>query len=292
MSKKILITGASGGFGKLITLTLLKNGYQVVASMRDTEGRNKDVADELHNAGAKIVSIDVTNEASVTTGLTQAIKELDGLDVLINNAGVGVIGLQECYTAQDFQKIFDINVFGVQRMNRAVLPHFRENKKGLIIYISSLLGRVYIPFYGPYQATKWALEALASNYRVEQSAFGIENCIVEPGGYPTTFNENLMRPSDQERLISFGDFANAPERAQQNFEKLLENNAQQNPQKVADIITELIAKPLGEKPFRTTVDFIGMGELVHKYNEHLEQLTTGLYTNFGTQDLLNVKNHD
>jgi NAD(P)-dependent dehydrogenase (short-subunit alcohol dehydrogenase family) len=288
MEKKILITGASGGFGKLTVLTLLKKGHQVAASMRDAEGKNKSVADELRRAGAHIISMDVTDDLSVTSGVNKAISELKGLDVLINNAGLGVLGMQEFFTTEDFQRVFEINVFGVQRVNRAVLPHFRQQKNGLIIYTSSLLGRLALPFYGVYQASKWALEALAENYRVELSGFGIENCIIEPGGYPTAFSNNLMAPSDKSREADYGDFAKVPEISLHNFENVLKNNPQQNPQKVADAFAELIDKPKGEKPFRSTVDFIGMGEHVQKYNEHLEQIMTGLYTNFGSQKLLTV----
>jgi NAD(P)-dependent dehydrogenase (short-subunit alcohol dehydrogenase family) len=289
MTKKILITGASGGFGKLTVLTLLQKGHQVAATMRDVNGRNKIVGDELRNAGAIVLDIDVTDDKSVTNGVQKAITELNGLDVLINNAGVGVLGMQEFFTTDDFQKVFDINVFGVQRMNRAVIPYFREKHEGLIIYTSSLLGRIALPFYGAYQASKWALEALAENYRVELSGFGVENCIIEPGGYPTAFSENLLKPSDFSREADYGDFAKVPEAALNNFENVLKNNPQQDPQKVADAFAELIEKPKGEKPFRTPVDFIGMAEHIQKYNEHLEQIMTGIYTNFGTQAMLSVK---
>lgn len=290
MAKKILITGASGGFGKLTVLTLLQKGHQVAASMRDIHGKNKNVADELRKAGAKIIEIDVTDDTSVNNGVQKAITDLDGLDVLINNAGLGVLGMQEFFTPADFQKVFDINVFGVQRMNRAVVPYFREKKNGLIVYTSSLLGRIALPFYGAYQSSKWALEALAENYRVELSGFGIENCIVEPGGYPTAFSDNLLRPSDNSRELGYGDFAKVPEAALHNFENVLKNNPQQNPQKVADAFAELIEKPKGDKSFRTAVDFIGMADHIQKYNEHLEQIMTGLYTNFGTQGMLSVRN--
>jgi NAD(P)-dependent dehydrogenase (short-subunit alcohol dehydrogenase family) len=289
MKNKILITGASGGFGKLTVITLLAKGHQVAACMRDINGKNKQTAAELNHAGASVFEIDVTDEVSVSTGVHAAITELEGLDVLINNAGVGVLGMQEFFTPDDFRKIFDINVFGVQRMNRAVVPYFREKHDGLILYTSSLLGRIVLPFYGTYQASKWALEALAENYRVELSGFGIENCIVEPGGYPTAFSENLVRPGDKSREVSYGDFANVPEAVLQNFEHVLKSNPQQDPQKVADAFAALIEKPKGERPFRTTVDFIGMADHIQKYNEHLEQIMTGLYTNFGMLGMLSVK---
>lgn len=289
MKKKILITGASGGFGKLTVLRLLQKGHHVVASMRDIIGKNKNVAEELRNQGAIVLEIDVTDDLSVSNGVQNSISALQGLDVLINNAGVGVLGMQEFFTISDFQKVFDINVFGVQRMNREVIPYFREKKDGLIIYTSSLLGRIVLPFYGVYQASKWALEALAENYRVELSSFGIENCIVEPGGYATSFADNLMRPSDLSREEGYGDFANVPKSVSHNFKDVLKNNPQQDPQKVADAFAELIEKPKGEKPFRTTVDFIGMGDLIQIYNEHLEQIMAGLYTNLGTQRMLSVR---
>jgi NAD(P)-dependent dehydrogenase (short-subunit alcohol dehydrogenase family) len=289
MSKKILITGASGGFGVLTVKKLIENGNQVAAAMRDIAGRNKNTAEELSALGAKIVELDVTNDDSVTKGVESAIQQLGGLDVLMNNAGIGSAGMIEFFTTADFQKMYEVNVFGVQRMNRAVVPYFRNQKSGLIIYTSSLLGRITLPFYGLYQSSKWALEALAENYRVELSTFGIENCIVEPGGFPTAFAENLMLPSDTSQAENYGGFIHAPQKMGENFHNVLLNNPQQDPQRVADAFAELIDKPYGEKPFRTTVDFIGMGDHVQKYNEHLGQVTTGLYTNFGIAGMLSVQ---
>jgi NAD(P)-dependent dehydrogenase (short-subunit alcohol dehydrogenase family) len=289
MSKKVLITGASGGFGKLIVSALIADGHKVAASMRGVEGKNKTVAAELRKAGAEIVEMDVTDEKSVNAGVERAIALLGGLDVVINNAGRGVVGMQEHFTPDDFQKLFDINVFGVQRVNRAVVPFFRKQRSGLILYTSSLLGRITLPFYGPYNASKWALEALAENYRVELSGFGIENCIVEPGGFPTTFMENLMSPSDLTRNESYGEFIHAPKAMFDGFEQALHNNPAQNPALVGEAIANLIAKPAGQRPFRTTVDKMGMGDHVEEYNEKLAQITNGLYSAFGIQGMLAVK---
>jgi NAD(P)-dependent dehydrogenase (short-subunit alcohol dehydrogenase family) len=217
MSKKILITGASGGFGKLTVEKLISNGHKVAAGMRDVNGRNKNTADALSTLGAIIVELDVTNDDSVKNGVAKTIESLGGLDVLMNNAGIGSAGMLEFFTTDDFKKLYEVNVFGVQRMNRAVVPFLRNQKSGLIIYTSSLLGRIALPFYGLYQTTKWALEALAENYRVELSTFGIENCIVEPGGFPTAFAENLMLPSDASQAANYGDFIYAPQKMGENF---------------------------------------------------------------------------
>jgi NAD(P)-dependent dehydrogenase (short-subunit alcohol dehydrogenase family) len=289
MSKKVLVTGASGGFGVLTVEKLLSKGHKVAAGMRDIGGRNKQTAEKLSALGAIIVELDVTNDDSVTNGVNTAIAQLGGLDVLMNNAGIGSAGMLEFFTTDDFRRVYEVNVFGVQRMNRAVVPHFRNQKSGLIVYTSSLLGRIALPFYGLYQTSKWALEALAENYRVELSTFGIENCIVEPGGYPTAFAENLIPPSDTSQAVNYGGFIHAPQKMGENFHNVLMNSPQQDPQRVADAFADLLDMPRGQKPFRTTVDFIGMGDHVQKYNEHLAQVTTGLYTNFGIAGMLSVE---
>ncbi|MBL7716346.1 MAG: SDR family oxidoreductase [Bdellovibrionales bacterium] len=286
---KILITGASGGFGSLTVAALLKAGHQVVATMRDTAGRNRAVADELTKLGAYVVEMDVTQDASTQKGVDQAVGRLGSIDVVINNAGIGVLGFQESFTADDWKKLFEVNVFGVQRVNRAVLPHMKERKQGLLIQISSLLGRIAVPFYGPYQATKWAVEALAENYRVELSQLGIESCIVEPGGYPTSFMDNLVKPSDASRSASYGEISQMPEGFFKGFEQALAANPAQNPKDVANAIVDLIAKPRGQRPFRTVVDKMGMGDHITAYNEHLEKITSGIYNAFGIGHMLTLK---
>ncbi|MEZ4850868.1 MAG: SDR family oxidoreductase [Bacteroidia bacterium] len=285
----IFITGANGGFGALTVKTLLSQGHSVVATMRNTASKNKAAADELSALGAKIVELDVTDEVSVNAGIAKAIELLGGLDVVINNAGVGVLGIQEQFSIDDFKRLFDINVFGVQRVNRAILPHFREQGSGLLIHISSLLGRITLPFYGPYNASKWALEAMAENYRVELSGFGVDSCIVEPGGYPTGFMESLMQPSDHSQDGSYGDMIHAPKYAFDSFEGALASNPAQNPQNVADAIANLISTPAGQRPMRTVVDNMGMGTHVEPYNQHLAQIHEGLYNAFGMGEMLKLK---
>lgn len=280
MTKKVLITGASSGFGRLTVESLLKDGHQVAAAVRDVSGKNKDNAAELSKVGAKVVEIDVTDDSSVNEGVNAAIKELGGLDIVINNAGVGVSGMQEHFTIDDFKKVMDVNVYGVQRINRAALPYLREQGSGLIIYISSLLGRMTLPFYGPYNASKWAVEALAENYRVELSGFGVENAIVEPGGFPTNFFGNLILPSDQSRDASYGDFMKVPQQSGEAFGEALENNPAQKPQIVADAILNLVNAENGSRPFRTVVDHMGMGDPLIGYNDQLEGIMKAVYENF------------
>jgi NAD(P)-dependent dehydrogenase (short-subunit alcohol dehydrogenase family) len=198
------------------------------------------------------------------------------IGVVVNNGGVGVAGLQEAYTAGYMQRLFDINVFGVRRVNSAVLPAMCRRGAGLLIHVSCLLGRITTPFHGPYNASKWALEALAENYRTELSQFGVEVCLVEPGGFPTSFIDNLTKPSDAARAATCGDMQHAPAAALRNLEQALAANPQQNPQRVADALGDLIARPHGERTFRTAVDAMGMGGAVHGYNEKIAQVTKAL----------------
>ena len=286
---KVLITGANGGFGALTVKTLLDQGHRVAATMRNTESKNKAMADELSALGAEILDMDVTDEESVNSAVAKAIELLDGLDVVVNNAGVGVLGIQEQFTIDDFKRLFDVNVFGVQRVNRAVLPYFRNRGTGLIIYVSSILGRMALPFYGPYNASKWALEALAENYRLELSGFGVDSCIVEPGGYATGFMHSLMSPSDTSQNESYGEMVDAPKQSFENFEGALASNPAQDPQNVADAIAGLVNTPAGQRPTRTVVDNMGMGTHIDPYNKQLDQIHEGIFNAFGMGDMLKLK---
>ncbi len=289
MSKKVLITGASGGFGSLAVKSLLRAGHDVAASMRGPNAKNKAIAEELSGLGAHIVEIDVTDDESVQQGVGKAIEVLGGLDVVVNNAGVGVLGIQEQYTIDDFKRLFDINVFGVQRVNRAALPYFRKQGSGLLLHISSILGRMTLPFYGPYNASKWALEALAENYRLELSSFGVDSCIIEPGGYATSFMDSLIFPSDEERGQEYGEMVNAPKQLFDNFEGALASNPAQDPQLVADAIVSVIETPAGQRPMRTVVDKMGMGTHIEPYNAQLDAIHQGVFNAFGMGDMLTLK---
>lgn len=288
MTKKIFITGANGGLGRLTTLSLLDAGHTVVASMRNTDTRNLDAANDLRAAGAHVVELDVTDETSVNEAMADAVEFAGGIDAVINNAGVGTIGLLETFTTADWQANFDINVFGVQRVTRAALPIMREQGSGLLVFVSSVAGRMALPFFGPYNAAKFALEGLAETYRSELSSIGIESCVVEPGPYVTSFIDGLMRPSDDSRDDSYGAMVHAPRNLVESFEAAMSSNPAQNPQNVADAIVALVDSPAGGRRFRTVVDSMGMADAVTPYNDAAEQVTAGIYGAFGMGDMLNV----
>ena len=286
---KVLITGSSTGFGKLIAETLLKDGHEVAATMRGVDGKNKASAQALTKAGAKVVGLDVTDDASVERGVLASISALGGLDAIINNAGFSYLGLQETFTPEDWKKTFDVNVYGVQRVTKATIPHLRKQGSGLFIHISSTVGRVALPFFGAYIASKWALEALAEVYRLELARDGIETIIVEPGGFATDFFNKVQASSDAKRAEEIGDFANAPREFVEGFGKILEQNPQQQPQDVADAVLKLINTPAGERPFRTVVDKLGVADAIAPQNEAHLRMTDGVHQAFGLGDMAKLK---
>lgn len=256
--------------------------------MRSTQGKNAEIAQELESKGVALVEMDVTDEESVITGVKSAIEIMDGMDTVFNNAGIGANGILECFTAEDIQKMFDVNVFGVQRLMRAVLPHFRHNGKGTVIHMSSCIGRITTPFLASYSASKYALESLAEGYRAELAGFGVESCIIEPGGMPTAFMGAMIKPGDTERLQEYGEMANLPDASLNGYVQYIETIPEQRPEKVAEAVVTLINTPFGEKPFRTVVDFSGLKEPIENYNTVLQQTTKGVYTANGVADLLTL----
>lgn len=289
MIKKIIITGANGAFGTLTVHSLLAAGHKVVATMRDIETRNKAIATEFKAAGALIVQMDVVDDDAVITGMKQAIEALDGVDVVVNNAGIGAHGIQEAFEPQQMMHLFNVNVVAVHRVMRAALPTMRSQQSGLIVNISSILGKLSIPFYGPYSVTKFALETLSETAQAELSQFGVDVALIEPGGYATDFFNSLVKPADVARLTQFGEFANIPAQSLGHYEAMLNANQAQNPQRVADKILQVIETQAGQRKFRNIVDFMGMENAVGPLNEAHRKVTDSLYEAFGIGHLRCLK---
>ncbi len=251
----ILITGSSSGFGRTTAEDLARKGHTVFATMRGVEGKNSGVAGELRQLADSeglalhVLELDVTNDTSVDSAVQTALGQAGQIDVLVNNAGVGSFGMVEASSVEQAQALFEVNVMGVLRMNRAVLPHMRERGSGLVMYVSSGLGRFLFPFVGVYAASKFALEALAETAHYELSPLGVETAIVQPGAYGTTFASNMMPADDQARMGSYGPVT---EMAQQ-FMASFEHREFGDPQEVTDAIIKIIEMPAGERPLRTPV---------------------------------------
>jgi NAD(P)-dependent dehydrogenase (short-subunit alcohol dehydrogenase family) len=174
-----LVTGGSSGIGRAVTRRLAAAGYRVFDASR------RAPADPV--SGVEHVAVDVTNDASVTAGIAEVLREAETIDVLVNNAGYLCAGAVEEISVADAKAQFETNYFGVVRTTLAVLPHMRERRRGHIITVSSLAGLVPVPFWGHYNASKSAVEGLMETLRHEVRPYGIEVALVEPGNIKTPF---------------------------------------------------------------------------------------------------------
>ena len=191
IDKVVLITGASSGFGKGVAEKLIEKGYTVFAA-----ARNMEKMEPLRKVGAHLLQMDVTSEEDVKAGVDKIIKEYGRIDVLFNNAGYGNFGVIEDIPMKDVEYQFDVNVMGVIRAIKAVLPYMRRQKSGRIINTSSVVGRVSMPCGGFYSATKYAVEAISDALRVETKGFGIKVSIIEPGPVKTGFEKVVFDKLD------------------------------------------------------------------------------------------------
>jgi len=253
MSKRILITGASSGFGRDTAETLHRAGHTVYASLRDAQGKNRAAAEALRELGIKTVELDVRDDASVEAGVKNVLAEAGKIDVLVNNAGIASAGVTEAFTAEQAKAIFDTNVIGLLRVTRAVLPSMRHQHDGLIINIGSILGRVTFPFVGIYGASKFAVEALTDSLRYEVSQLGVEVVEVQPSGYPTNFFPNIQTPADTEVTKSYGEVGQIPDAMVKSLTATFEGNDAPNPHEVAEAIAKLVGQPKGTRAARTVV---------------------------------------
>jgi NAD(P)-dependent dehydrogenase (short-subunit alcohol dehydrogenase family) len=253
MSKTILITGASTGFGRDTAETLARAGHTVFASMRDPKGKNKNHAEALRKQRIEVVELDVGDDASVDRGVQEVLKRAKRIDVLVNNAGIASAGVTEAFTPDQAKVVLNTNVVGVLRTTRAVLTTMRGQREGLIVNIGSILGRVTFPFFGIYGASKFAVEALTDSLRYEVSQLGIDVVLVQPSAYPTAMYENVQLPADTDRVAAYGAVGEIPGAMFKHFMTTFQAANAPNPHDVAEAIAKLVAQPKGSRPARTVV---------------------------------------
>ncbi len=255
----ILITGAISGFGRETAQKLAADGHRVFASARGIHSKNADAASSLEQWAnenqfkLKVVELDVSDDASVTQAINSIMEEAGHLDVVVNNAGVVGFGPVEAFSIEQAQAMFDINFFGPIRVIQAVLPGMRQRKSGLIIQISSAGGRIYLPFHGVYNSTKWAIEAISEGLHYELASHGIDSVIVEPGIFKTEILGKVSSPAKSEINQEYAEFNKDQEVM---FTKALadiEPESGPRPIWIANAIKELVDMPAGERPIRTVV---------------------------------------
>lgn len=198
MSKTILITGCSSGFGYHTAILLAKSGYSVHASVR----KSVDIAKlklAIGNLPLSIFQLDVTWPQAK---INRIVAQIGHIDVLVNNAGFGYLGATESFTITELEDQFSTNFFGAFKMFKAVLPSMRKRRAGLIININSISGLATTAFYGVYSASKFALEALTTSLRAEESLFGVQVISVNPGSFATNFWSNSKSASKIDPEIS------------------------------------------------------------------------------------------
>jgi len=191
MSKIVIITGASSGFGLLTTLELAKKDYFVIATMRNLDKRAEllSQATALHlKQNIKIHQLDVTDQKSIQA-FQLFLKELNQVDLLVNNAGYASGGFIEEIPIEEYRKQFETNVFGAISISQIVLPYMRKQKSGKIINVSSISGQVGFPGLSPYVSSKYALEGWSESLRLEVKPYGIDVSLIEPGSYNTNIWE-------------------------------------------------------------------------------------------------------
>ncbi len=276
----VLITGSSTGFGRLFAATLARKGHTVFATMRDPGGRNAKNASEIRTLAEKdslpiyVLELDVTDDASVERAVDAAVAKAGRIDVAINNAGYYLVGLEEAVTTEQAQRLMDTNFLGPVRVNRAVLPHMRRQRSGVLLHISSGAGRVILPSAGFYCASKFALEALAEAYSYELAAQGIESVIVEPGQYETPIFGNTVTGADVARTDTYGAVKEIPAKVSAAL-----SSTAGNAQEVANTVLRIIETPAGERQLRYFVGPQNFG--VDEINTLSKQVQANILAAFG-----------
>jgi NAD(P)-dependent dehydrogenase (short-subunit alcohol dehydrogenase family) len=262
MGKTILISGASSGFGALTARLLAEAGHTVYAGMRDVNGRNAEAANAAadysaeRGADLRSVELDVSSEESVIAAVAAVRAQSDHLDVLIHNAGHMVTGPAEAFTPEQLAGLYDTNVLGTQRLNRAALPHMRERGDGLLVWVGSSSSRGGTPPYlAPYFAAKAAMDALAVSYQGELARFGIDTSIIVPGSFTKGTNHfaHSGHPADQDIVDAYDTrYAGMMDQVSQKLAEIEPEWA--DAAEVARAIVTVVDTEKGRRPFRVHID--------------------------------------
>ena len=191
MKQVAVITGCSSGIGYETSILLAKNGFKTYATMRNVEkgDKLKDIA-EKENLDLKIIKLDVTDDYSIKNAINEITQETSRIDILVNNAGNNIAGTVEDLSIEEFKEQFETNFFGLVRVTKAVLPIMRNQNSGIIVNLSSIVGKMAIPLNSAYTSSKFAVEGFSESVRYELEDFGIKVILIEPGVIKSNFYEN------------------------------------------------------------------------------------------------------
>jgi NAD(P)-dependent dehydrogenase (short-subunit alcohol dehydrogenase family) len=258
----IVVTGASSGFGAMTVRALADAGHTVYAGMRDIAGRNAEAAQEAadyanqHSVHLRVIDMDVSEQASVDAAVRTIISTEVRLDVIVHNAGHMVLGPLESFTTDQLVSIYDTNVLSTQRLNRAALPHLRNQRDGLVVWVGSTSTRGGTPPYlGPYFAAKAAEDSLAVTSAAELARFGIDTVIIVPGSFTRGTNHfaNAGHPDDADVVAAYEPlYGGLMDQVSKKLADLAPPD--QDPVEVARAIVRVVGMTKGTRPFRVHID--------------------------------------
>jgi NAD(P)-dependent dehydrogenase (short-subunit alcohol dehydrogenase family) len=231
--KTALVTGASSGIGEATVEQLLSAGATVYAAARRVEKMKN-----LEKKGARLVQMDVTDEASMVAGVESILEKQGSIDILVNNAGYGSYGAIEDVPIDEARRQFEVNIFGLARLTQLVLPKMRQNGYGKIVNISSMGGKIYTPFGGWYHATKHALEGFSDCLRWETAPFGIDVIIIEPGGIATPWGQ--IAADNLKKTSGSGAYADAANKAADGTAEMYSSDRLSPPSLIAETIVKAV----------------------------------------------------
>ena len=202
MDKVVLVTGASTGIGKETVKLFQTKNWKVAATMRTPEK-----AEDLQKiVDVECIRLDVTDIDSIKAAIAETLAKFGRIDAVVNNAGFAVVGPFEAATEEQIQQQFQTNVYGLMNVCREILPYFREQKRGTIVNVASMGGRITFPLYSLYHATKWAVEGFSEALQFEVREFNIKIKIIEPGPIKTDFYDRSQSIAKKEGLTAYDNF--------------------------------------------------------------------------------------
>jgi len=288
----ILVTGASSGLGRLAAESLARAGNVVVAGMRALAGRNASARAALEDLAVRdglqlgAVELDVQSQQSVEDAVETVVRTHGRIDVLVQNAGHMAYGPAEAFTPEQFAALYDVNVVGAQRVARAVLPHMRDRRSGLVVWVGSSSTRGgHPPFLAPYFAAKAGMDALAESYAAELVRFGIDTTIVVPGAFTSGTNHftNATVPADADRVAAHDEeYGTLRRQLTGRLAEIVPADA--DVQDVADEIVRVVGLPDGVRPYRVHVDPSRDGSEV--VSTVADRIRAEFYHRVGIEDLL------
>jgi len=294
-AQTVVVTGTSSGFGALTVRALARAGHTVYAGIRDTAGRNAPVVAGLIKEAAADglalhpVELDVTSQPSADAAVDRILDEQGRLDVIVHNAAHMVLGPAEAFTPEQYASVYDVNVLGTQRVNRAALPYLRAQHSGLLVWVGSSSTRGGCPpFLAPYFGAKAAMDAIAVSYAAELIRFGIDTTIVVPGAFTTGTSHfaHAGAPADADRAAAYdARYRALMDEVNPRLSALIPGDA--DPGEVADVIAGVVSRPAGQRPFRVHVDPSRDGSEV--VSVVADRIRADFYRRIGLDDLLTAR---